>query len=180
MTSIKTVLIEMLSMFEAKGRMGAKQLKEQLHSAWPIPDSTVALAHLRKELVEEMKQSLEVVRNGVWLGVCVCLCVRVRVCVYACVCACVCARACVACVFAQMCVLHLPPSPPHLPTTFHLDPYLSSYLSPTLPLLTFFPPPPLTFFWSSTSPPPSYMYPPPSHLSPPRCGLPLNWSGSRL
>ena len=50
--------------------MGAKQLKEQLHTAWPIPDSTVALAHLRKELVNDMKQSLEVVRS-----VCVCVCV---------------------------------------------------------------------------------------------------------
>ena len=63
MTSIKAVLIEMLSTFEAKGKMGAKQLKEQLHTAWPIPDSTVALAHLRKELVNDMKQSLEVVRS---------------------------------------------------------------------------------------------------------------------
>ena len=50
--------------------MGAKQLKEQLHTAWPIPDSTVALAHLRRELANEMKQSLEVVS----VGVCVCVC----------------------------------------------------------------------------------------------------------
>ena len=69
MTSIKAVLIEMLSTFEAKGKMGAKQLKEQLHTAWPIPDSTVALAHLRRELANEMKQSLEVV----CVYVCVCV-----------------------------------------------------------------------------------------------------------
>ena len=61
MMSIKTVLIEMLSSFEAKGRMGSKQLKEQLHQAWPVPDSRVALEQLRKELRDELRQSLEVV-----------------------------------------------------------------------------------------------------------------------
>ncbi len=61
MTSIKTVLIEMLSTFEAKGKMGAKQLREQLHQAWPVPDSRAAIEQLRRELKDEMKQSLEVV-----------------------------------------------------------------------------------------------------------------------
>ena len=50
MTSIKTVLIEMLSTFEAKGKMGAKQLKEQLHMGWPVPSSQGYLEQLRKEL----------------------------------------------------------------------------------------------------------------------------------
>ena len=65
MTSIKTVLIEMLSTFEAKGKMGAKQLKEQLHMGWPVPSSQGYLEQLRKELKAEMRQQLEVVR---WWG----------------------------------------------------------------------------------------------------------------
>ena len=48
-------------MFEAKGKMSAKALKEQLHSGWPVPDSRMVLASLRKELLDEMRQSLEVV-----------------------------------------------------------------------------------------------------------------------
>ena len=62
MTSIKTVLIEMLSTFEAKSKMGAKQLKEQLHMGWPVPSSQGYLEQLRKELKAEMRQQLEVVR----------------------------------------------------------------------------------------------------------------------
>ena len=61
MSSVKTVLIEMLSTFDAKSRLSAKQLKEQLHTCWPVPNSRVALDQLRKELRDEMKQSLEVV-----------------------------------------------------------------------------------------------------------------------
>lgn len=62
MSSIKTVLIEMLSTFEAKGKMGAKQLKEQLHMGWPVPSSQGYLDQLKKELKAEMRQQLEVVR----------------------------------------------------------------------------------------------------------------------
>ena len=61
MSSVKTVLIEMLSTFDAKSRLSAKQLKEQLHTCWPVPNSRVALDQVRKELRDEMKQSLEVV-----------------------------------------------------------------------------------------------------------------------
>ena len=64
MSSIKTVLIEMLSMFESKGKMGAKHLKDNLHSAWPVPDSRSALGQLRKELLAELYQSLDVVRHA--------------------------------------------------------------------------------------------------------------------
>ena len=79
MTSIKTVLIEMLSTFEAKGKMGAKQLKEQLHMGWPVPSSQGYLEQLRKELKAEMRQQLEVVRCGWWWWWCVCVfeCVKV-------------------------------------------------------------------------------------------------------
>jgi hypothetical protein len=63
MASIKTVIIEMLSTFDAKSRMSTKQLKEQLHQAWPVSNSSVALEQLGKELRDEMKQSLEVVRK---------------------------------------------------------------------------------------------------------------------
>ena len=65
MSSVKTVLIEMLSTFDAKSRLSAKQLKEQLHTCWPVPNSRVALDQLRKELRDEMKQSLEVVSLSV-------------------------------------------------------------------------------------------------------------------
>ena len=61
MTSVKAILTEMLSTFEAKSRMSAKQLKEQLHTCWPVPHSRVTLDQLKKELRDEMKQSLEVV-----------------------------------------------------------------------------------------------------------------------
>ncbi len=61
MSSVKTVLIEMLSSFDAKSRLSAKQLKDQLHTCWPVPNSRVVLDQLRKELRDEMKQSLEVV-----------------------------------------------------------------------------------------------------------------------
>ncbi len=61
MSSVKTVLIEMLSTFDAKSRLSAKQLKDQLHTCWPVPNSRVALDQLQKELRDEMKQSLEVV-----------------------------------------------------------------------------------------------------------------------
>lgn len=67
MASIKTVLIEMLSTFDAKSRTGAKQLKEQLHQGWPVSNSAVAIEQLGKELRDEMKQSLEVV-SGLALG----------------------------------------------------------------------------------------------------------------
>ena len=63
MASIKTVLMEMLSTFDAKSRMGAKQLREQLHQGWPVSNSSVAMEQLGKELREEMRQSLEVVRK---------------------------------------------------------------------------------------------------------------------
>lgn len=61
MTSIKNVLVEMLSTFDAKSRMSAKQLREQLHQCWPVSNSTTAIEQLGKELRDEMKQSLEVV-----------------------------------------------------------------------------------------------------------------------
>ena len=61
MSSIKTVVNEMLGMFESKGKMGAKQIKEHLHSAWPVPDSRSQLEKLRAELHQEMRQSLEMV-----------------------------------------------------------------------------------------------------------------------
>ena len=63
MSSLKSVVYEMLSMFEAKGKMGAKQIKEHLHSAWPVPDSRLALEKMRHELKQEMTQSLKVVRR---------------------------------------------------------------------------------------------------------------------
>ena len=62
MASIKTVLMEMLSTFDAKSRMSAKQLREQLHQGWPVSNSSVAIEQLGKELRDEMRQSLEVVR----------------------------------------------------------------------------------------------------------------------
>ena len=61
MSSIKTVLIEMLSQFEAKGKLGAKVIREQLHSAWPVPGSRSAQDQLRRELLSQLKQELEVV-----------------------------------------------------------------------------------------------------------------------
>ena len=61
MSSIKTVLIEMLSQFEAKGKLGAKVIREQLHSAWPVPGSRSSHDQLRRELLEQLKQELEVV-----------------------------------------------------------------------------------------------------------------------
>lgn len=61
MSSVKNVLVEMLSTFESKGRMSAKQLREQLHQCWPVSNSASAMEQLGKELREEMKQSLEVV-----------------------------------------------------------------------------------------------------------------------
>ena len=64
MSSIKTVLMEMLSTFDAKSRMSAKQLREQLHQGWPVSNSSVAMEQLGKELRDEMKQSLEVVRKN--------------------------------------------------------------------------------------------------------------------
>lgn len=63
MASIKTVLMEMLSTFDAKSRMSAKQLREQLHQGWPVSNSSVAMEQLGRELRDEMKQSLEVVRK---------------------------------------------------------------------------------------------------------------------
>ena len=61
MSSIKTVLIEMLSQFEAKGKMGAKVIREQLHSAWPVPGSRSVHETLRRELLQQLKHELEVV-----------------------------------------------------------------------------------------------------------------------
>ena len=61
MSSIKTVVNEMLSIFESKGKMGAKQIKEQLHTAWPVPDSRSQLESLKRELQNEMRRSLELV-----------------------------------------------------------------------------------------------------------------------
>lgn len=61
MSSIKTVLLEMLSMFDAKSRLSGKQLREQLHNCWPASNSSIAMEQLGKELRDEMKQSLEVV-----------------------------------------------------------------------------------------------------------------------
>ena len=63
MASIKTVLIEMLSQFEAKGKMGAKVIREQLHRAWPVPGSRSTHDQLRRELLSQLKQELEVVRS---------------------------------------------------------------------------------------------------------------------
>jgi hypothetical protein len=64
MSSIKTVVIEMLSIFESKGKAGAKQIKDHLHSAWPVPDSRSQLEKLRSQLKQEMTTSLEVVRTS--------------------------------------------------------------------------------------------------------------------
>ena len=61
MSSIKTVINEMLSMFESKGKMGAKQIKDQLHTAWPVPDSRSQMELLKKELQNEMRRSLDLV-----------------------------------------------------------------------------------------------------------------------
>ena len=61
MASIKTVLMEILSTFDAKSRTSAKQLRDQLHLGWPVSNSSVAVQQLGKELRDEMKQSLEVV-----------------------------------------------------------------------------------------------------------------------
>ena len=62
MASIKAVLIEMLSQFEAKGKLGAKVIREQLHSAWPVPASRSSQEQLRKELARQLKEQLELVR----------------------------------------------------------------------------------------------------------------------
>lgn len=67
MASIKTVLMEILSTFDAKSRTSAKQLRDQLHLGWPVSNSSVAMQQLGKELRDEMKQSLEVV-SGVCRG----------------------------------------------------------------------------------------------------------------
>ena len=48
-------------MFESKGKMGAKQIKEQLHTAWPVPDSRSQMEALKRELQAEMRRSLELV-----------------------------------------------------------------------------------------------------------------------
>lgn len=61
MSSIKAVVVEMLSIFESKGKAGAKQIKEHLHTAWPVPDSRSQLEKLRAELRQEMRQELELV-----------------------------------------------------------------------------------------------------------------------
>ena len=64
MSSIKTVLIEMLSQFEAKGKMGAKVIREQLHSAWPVPGSRSVQDTLSRELLQQLTHELEVVSEG--------------------------------------------------------------------------------------------------------------------
>ena len=79
MSSIKTVLIEMLSQFEAKGKLGAKVIREQLHSAWPVPGSRTAQDQLRRELLGQLKQELEVVGWPDYIELCsvrhaVCVC----------------------------------------------------------------------------------------------------------
>lgn len=71
MSSIKTVLMEMLSQFEAKGKMGAKVIREQLHTAWPVPGSRTIQEQLRKELLQQLNHELEVVSEGVCV-LCVC------------------------------------------------------------------------------------------------------------
>ena len=66
MSSIKTVLMEMLSQFEAKGKMGAKVIREQLHTAWPVPSSRTLQEQLRKEMLQQLNHELEVVSVVVW------------------------------------------------------------------------------------------------------------------
>jgi len=61
MSSVKNIVVEMLSTFESKSRLSAKQLREQLHQCWPVPNSASYVEQLGKELREEMKQALEVV-----------------------------------------------------------------------------------------------------------------------
>lgn len=68
MSSIKTVLIEMLSQFEAKGKMGAKVIREQLHTAWPVPGSRTIQEQVRKEMLQQLNHELEVVSTGVCVG----------------------------------------------------------------------------------------------------------------
>lgn len=68
MSSIKTVLMEMLSQFEAKGKMGAKVIREQLHSAWPVPGSRTLQEQLRKEMLQQLNHELEVVSVVEWGG----------------------------------------------------------------------------------------------------------------
>lgn len=68
MSSIKTVLIEMLSQFEAKGKMGAKVIREQLHTAWPVPGSRTIQEQVRKEMLQQLNHELEVVSTGVSVG----------------------------------------------------------------------------------------------------------------
>ena len=75
MTSVKAILTEMLSTFEAKSRLSAKHLKDQLHSCWPVPHSRVTLDQLKKELRDEMKQSLEVVSSSIFSQVYNMICV---------------------------------------------------------------------------------------------------------
>ena len=96
MSSIKTVLIEMLSQFEAKGKLGAKVIREQLHSAWPVPGSRSSHDQLRRELLEQLKQDLEVVSSPSFFSsvnlLCVCIvCVLCMYCMCA-LCVCVCVR----------------------------------------------------------------------------------------
>ena len=67
MSSIKTVINEMMSMFESKGKMGAKQIKEQLHTAWPVPDSRSQMEALKRELQAEMRRSLELVSKIMYI-----------------------------------------------------------------------------------------------------------------
>ena len=68
MSSIKAVVVEMLSIFELKGKSGAKQIKDHLHTAWPVPDSRSQLEKLKSELKEEMAKSFEVVSELPYLS----------------------------------------------------------------------------------------------------------------
>ena len=79
MTSVKAILTEMLSTFEAKSRMSAKHLKDQLHACWPVPNSRVTMDQLKKELRDEMKQSLEVVSSSLLMDPMACVDIHVHV-----------------------------------------------------------------------------------------------------
>ena len=62
MSSIKNEVLEMVSTFETKcNNMSTEQLQQQTHHCWPVCNSSNFYKQLKKSLMDEMEQSLELV-----------------------------------------------------------------------------------------------------------------------